>query len=89
MTDSVKNNLIEIQKKIQNLKANSGNSGILQQLLEEACKLLVPSDKEAGAKVLGYAKELKYYTRGGEDNLERFYKCKAESLAIIAKKISQ
>lgn len=89
MTDEVRTKLIEIQKKIQNLKANSGNSGILQQLLEEAFKLIVPSDSDAGARILGYGKELNFYSKGGEDNLERFYKSKAESLAIIAKKISQ
>lgn len=89
MTDIVKNNLIEIQKKIQNLKANSGNSGILQQLIGEAGKLIELSDADAGARINAFGEELDFYSKGGEDKLERFYKCKAESLAIIARKISQ
>jgi hypothetical protein len=86
MPDSIKN-LVEIQKKIQNLKADSGNSGILQQLLKEAGYLVRLSDEEAGAKILEYRDELNFYLDDNKDNLERFYRCKAESLTIIAKKI--
>jgi hypothetical protein len=88
MSDSTKNTLIGIQKKIQSLKSDSGNSGILQQLLHEAGQLIRLSDKEAGAKIQKYRDELNFYSDGGEDNLERFYRCKAETLTIISKQIS-
>ena len=86
--ESIKNNLIGIQKKIQNLKSDSGNSGILQELLNEAGQLIKASDEKDGTKVLEFRDELNFYLDGGKDNLEKFYKCKAESLTIIAKKVS-
>lgn len=89
MSDSIKNILIGIQKKIQNLKSDSGNSGILQQLLHEAGELIRLSDEEAGAKIKNYRDELNFYSDGGEDRLEKFYKCKAEVLTIISKKITE
>lgn len=88
MSDSIENRLVGIQKKIQNLKSDSGSTGIFQQLLNEAGQLIRLSDEEAGARLLEYRDELNFYLDDGVDNLVRFYKCKAESLSIIAKKIS-
>ena len=88
MTNSVKSQLVGIQKKVQNLKSDSANSGILQQLIDEAGQLIALSDKEAGARLLEYRDELNFYLDGGQDNLEKFFRCKAESLSIIANKIS-
>lgn len=87
MSDSIKNTLIGIQNKIQNLKSDSGNSGVLQQLLNDAGQLIKLLDEEAGEKILEYRDELNFYLDNGKDNLDKFYKCKAESLTIIAKKI--
>lgn len=86
--DSIQNNLIGIQKKIQNLKSESGNSGILQELLNEAGQLINASDEKNGAKIFEFRDELNFYLDGGKDNLEKFYRCKAESLTIIAQKVS-
>ena len=80
--------LVGIQKKIQNLHSDSVNSGFLQQLLNEAGQLIGTWDKEAGAKIQEYSDELNFYLDGGEDNLVKFYRCKGETLAIIAKKTS-
>lgn len=79
--------LVGIQKKIQNLHSASANSGFLQLLLHEAGQLIKVSDKEAGAKIKICAEELDFYLNGGEDDLVKFYKCKAETLTIIAKQV--
>ncbi len=89
MPDTIKIILVGIQKKIQNLNSDSGNSGFLQQLLHEAGQLIILSDKEAGTKIQEYRDELNFYLNGGADNLEKFYRCKAETLAIIAKQVSK
>ncbi len=89
MPDKIKIILVGIQKKIQNLNSDSGNSGFLQQLLHEAGQLITLLDKETGAKIQEYRDELNFYLNGGADNLEKFYKCKSETLAIIAKQISK
>ncbi len=89
MPDSIKISLLKIQKQIQNLISDSANSGILKQLLNEAAQLIGASDNEAGAKVQEYCNELNFYKKGGEDKLVKFKKCKAESLAIIAKQIGK
>lgn len=88
MSESIKNILIGIQKRIQNLKSDSGNSGILQQLLYEAGELIKLSDEKAGGEIKKYRDELNFYSDGGEDKLEKFYRCKAETLTIISQKIS-
>ena len=87
MPDTIKSILIGIQNKIQNLHSDSGNSGFLQQLLHEAGQLIILSDKEAGAKIQEYRDELNFYSDGGEDNLVKFYRCKAETLSIIARQV--
>ena len=89
MPDKIKTILIGIQNKIQNLHSDSGNSGFLQQLLHEAGQLITLSDKEAGAKIQKYQEELNFYLSGREDNLVKFYRCKAETLAIIAKQVNK
>ena len=88
MREIIKNDLVEIQKKIQVLKSDSRYSGVLQKLLNDAGGFIGLSDEEAGARILEYRDELYFYSDGGDDNLEKFYKCKAESLSIIAKKIN-
>lgn len=89
MSNNAKIILVGIQKKIQNLHSDIGNSGFLQQLLYEAGQLISLSDKEAGAKIERYAKGMDFYLNGGSDNLEVFYHCKAETLSIIAKHLSK
>ncbi len=79
--------LVGIQKKIQNLHSDSANSGFLQQLLHEAGKLIGQSDKEAGKRIIEYSNDLNFYLEGEADDLGRFYKCKAETLTIIAKQV--
>lgn len=79
--------LVGIQKKIQNLHSDSGNSGFLQQLLREAGQLIGQSDKEAGKTIIEYGNDLNFYLDGGIDDLVKFYKCKAETLTIIAKQV--
>ena len=79
--------LVGIQKKIQNLHSDSSNSGFLQQLLNEASLLIKLTDTEAGAKIQEYSNNLNFYLDGGEDDLVKFYKCKAETLTIIAKQL--
>ncbi len=79
--------LVGIQKRIQNLHSDSDNSGFLQQLLNEASELIKITDKEAGGKIWEYSSELNFYLKGGEDDLALFYRCKAESLTIIAKQV--
>ena len=88
MREVIKNDLVEIQKRIQVLKSDAAYSGVLQKLLNDAGGFIGISDEEQGARILEYRDELNFYSDGGEDNLGRFYKCKAESLSIIAKKIS-
>ena len=88
-SDGIKIILVGIQKRIQNLHSDSGNSGFLQQLLNEASELIKLTDKEAGAKIWEYSIELNFYLKGGEDDLVLFYKCKAETLTIIAKQVSR
>ena len=88
-TDKTKIILVGIQKKIQNLHSDSTNSGFLQQLLNEAGQLIRLSDKETGAKIQDYSNELNFYLNGGEDNLVKFYRCKGETLAIIAQQVSK
>ena len=88
MKEAIKNDLVEIQKKIRVLKSDSRFSGVLQKLLNDAGGFIGLSDEEAGARILKYRDELNFYSDGGEDNLGRFYRCKAESLSIIAKKIN-
>lgn len=87
LTDRTKMILVGIQKKIQNLHSDSGNSGFLQQLLIEASQLIIPCDKESGKKIEEYSNDLNFYLNGGEDDLVKFYRCKAETLTIIAQKI--
>ena len=86
--DSIKSNLLGIQKKIQNLKSDSHNSGILQELLNESGQLIQLLDTEEGAKIFKFRDELTFYLKGGDDNLEKFFKCKAEVLTIISQKIN-
>ena len=86
-SDKTKIILVGIQKKIQNLHSDSGNSGFLQQLLREAGQLIGKSDKEAGKKIEEYSNDLNFYLDGGTDDLVKFYKCKAEILTIIAKQV--
>ena len=45
------------------------------------------TDKDAGEKIWEYSFELNFYLKGGEDDLVKFYRCKAETLTIIAKQI--
>ncbi len=85
--DNIQLVLVGIQKKIQYLHSDTCNSGFLQQLLQEAAQLIGTSDKEAEAKILEYAKEMDFYLDGGTDDLVKFYRCKAETLTIIAKQI--
>jgi hypothetical protein len=87
-SDKTKIILVGIQKKIQNLHADSGNSGFLQQLLCEAGQLIGTSDKEAGKKIEEYSNDLNFYLDGGADDLVKFFRCKAETLTIIAKQVS-
>ena len=86
-TERTKMILVGIQKKIQNLHSDSSNSGFLQQLLNEASQLIKLTDSEAGAKIQEYSIDLNFYLDNGEDDLVKFYKCKAETLTIIAKNI--
>ncbi|MES2396317.1 MAG: hypothetical protein V4549_09955 [Bacteroidota bacterium] len=79
--------LVGIQKKIQNLHSDSANSGFLQQLLHEASQLIKFSDNEAGSKIMKHAEELDFYLNGGIDDLVKFYRCKADTLTIIAKQV--
>ena len=87
MTDKTKIILVGIQKKIQNLHSDSWNRGFLQQLLKEAGQLIGRSDKEAGKKIEEYGNDLNFYLDGGADDLVKFYRCKAETLTIIARQI--
>lgn len=87
-SDRTKIILVGIQTKIQNLHSDSGNSGFLQQLLNEASDLIKLTDKKVGTKIWEYSFELNFYLNGGEDDLVKFYRCKAETLTIIAKQIS-
>ena len=87
-SDKTKIILVGIQKKIQNLHSDSGNSGFLQQLLQEAGQLIGTSDKEAGKKIKEYSNDLNFYLDGGVDDLVKFYKCKAETRTIISKQVS-
>lgn len=87
LTDRTKMILVGVQKKIQNLHSDSGNSGFLQQLLIEASQLIIPYDKESGKKIEQYSNDLNFYLSGGEDDLVKFYRCKADTLTIIAQKI--
>ena len=86
-TERTKMILVGIQKKIQNLHSDSSNSGFLQQLLNEASQLIKLTDSEAGAKIQEYSIDLNFYLDNGEDDLVKLYKCKAETLTIIAKNI--
>ena len=86
-SDKTKIILVGIQKKIQNLHSDSGNSGFLQQLLQEAGQLVGTSDKEEGKKIKDYSNDLNFYLDGGADDLVKFYRCKAETLTIIAKQV--
>jgi len=86
-SDRTKIVLVGIQKKIQNLHSDSDNCGFLQQMLNEASMLIKLTDKEAGTKIYDYSCELNFYLKGGEDDLVIFYKCKAETLTIIARQI--
>lgn len=85
--EHVKLVLVSVQRKIQNLHSDVGNSGFLQQLLNEACEIIKLTDKEAGTQIHKFSYELNFYLEGGSDNLEKFYRCKAEGLTIIAKHI--
>ncbi len=87
-SDKTKIILVGIQKKIQNLHSDSGNSGFLQQLLHEAGQLIGTSDKEAGKKIEEYSNDLNFYLDGGSDDLVKFFRCKAETLTIIAKQVN-
>ena len=89
MSDNAKIILVGIQKKIQYLHSDYDNSGFLQLLLHEAGRLIKQSDKEAGMKIKGYSNELNFYLDGEEDNLVKFYHCKAEALVIIAKHLGK
>ena len=86
-TERTKMVLVGIQNKIQNLHSDSSNSGFLQQLLYEASQLIKLTDTEAGEKIKGYSNDLNFYLDNGEDDLVKFYRCKAESLSIIAKQV--
>lgn len=86
-TERTKMVLVGIQKKIQNLHSHDDNSGFLQELLNEASHLIKLTDKDAGEKIWEYSFELNFYLKGGEDDLVKFYRCKAETLTIIAKQI--
>lgn len=86
-TDRTKIILVSIQKKIQNLHSDYGNCGFLQQLLHEAGQLIKIYDKEAGAKIQESCNDLNFYLDGGEDDLVKFYRCKADTLTIIAKQV--
>lgn len=85
--ENIKLLLASVQRKIQNLPSHIGNSGFLQQLLNEACELIKVSDKDAGVQIHKFSYELNFYLEDGQDNLEKFYRCKAEGLTIIAKHI--
>ena len=86
-TERTKMILVGIQKKIQNLHSDASNSGFLQQLLNEASQLISLTDKETGAKIQEYSNDLNFYLDNGEDDLVKFFKCKAETLTIIAKQV--
>src|ERR1035437_2924623 len=86
-SDRTKIILVGIQKRIQNLHSDSGNSGFLPQLLNEASELIKLTDKTAGTKIWECSIELNFYLKGGEDDLVKFYKCKAETLTIIAQQL--
>lgn len=79
--------LVGIQKKIQNLHSESDNSGFLQELLNEASHLIKLTDIDAGAKIWEYSSGLNFYLKGGEDDLVKFFRCKAETLTIISMQI--
>lgn len=85
--ENIKLLLVSVQRKIQNLHSDAANSGFLQQLLNEACEIIKLSDKEAGTQIHKFSYELNFYLEDGQDNLEKFYRCKAEGLTIIAKHI--
>jgi len=87
MTDEIKNQLEVVQKRIQNIRSDSANSGILQQYINEAGKLIGHFDNDSGTKMLEYRDVLHFYLDGGNDNLDKFYRCKSEVLTIISKKI--
>jgi len=87
-SDKTKIILVGIQKKIQNLHSDSANSGFLQQLLREAGHLIGTSDKEAGKKIEEYSNDLNFYLNGESDDLVKFFRCKVETLSIIAKQVS-
>ena len=87
LSDNRKIILVGIQKKIQYLHSDSGNSGFLQQLLQEAGQLIGTVDAEAGKKIEEYSNDLNFYLDGGVDDLVKFYSCKAETLTIIAKQV--
>ena len=79
--------LTGIQRKIQYLHSDASNSGFLQELLNEASQLIKLTDTDAGAKIQEYSNDLNFYLDGGEDDLVKFFKCKAETLTIIAKQV--
>ena len=87
MTDEIKNQLEVVQKRIQNIRSDSANSGILQQYIDEAGKLIAHFDNDSEAKMQEYRDALRFYLDGGADNLDKFYRCKSEVLIIISKKI--
>lgn len=86
-TDRTKIILMGLQKKIQYLHSDASNSGFLQQLLNEASQLIKLTDTEASAKIQEYRNDLNFYLDNGEDDLVKFFKCKAETLTIIAKQV--